>query len=158
MPKTGDSSRRSGRLVCACALGLIVVPISLAAIPGKVAAGWERIVSQEDVSDHKTVQKLKEWQDHVDWLYTEQPILAFHARIPVPPELAVVSVKRQAAGQVDEGKILDIVKNRAPEVVLPPLDPSPEWKHYLESKYEPLDKERYPLIMVRKDIRLPGGG
>jgi hypothetical protein len=52
------------------------------------------------------------------WVYARSSIYAFHPKLPVPPELAVVARKRFWSGQISDAQILAIIQRDAPEHLL----------------------------------------
>jgi 4-amino-4-deoxy-L-arabinose transferase-like glycosyltransferase len=52
------------------------------------------------------------------WMVTDLPIYAFYARVPIPPNLAVFSMKRLTTGQLTEESIIETMQVYQPEQVL----------------------------------------
>jgi hypothetical protein len=86
-------------------------------------------------------------------MVTDLPMIAFRAGIPVPPELAVISGKRFAAGELSEQEIIDEVKQYQPEQVLIGRFELPLLEQYLTGSYLPiLDREGELRLYVRADL------
>ena len=52
------------------------------------------------------------------WLYAEQLVYSFHADIPMPPPLAVVSLKRLWAGDMTNARFAAEMSRFKPEIIL----------------------------------------
>jgi hypothetical protein len=127
--------------------------LALTSAPLKVLDEWRRMRLAPRVEEDVLLQELAAWRHRANWIYTPQVIYAFHARIPVPPELAVVPRKRFASAQIDQAGILQIVKRYEPEILLlfaSGLDR--EWREYLESRYKPIERYAHLRIFVRSDL------
>jgi hypothetical protein len=59
--------------------------------------------------------KVKDRAASTHWVYADSPIYAFHARLPMPPELAVVTLKRFWSGQITTSEIVEICRRRQTE-------------------------------------------
>ena len=53
-----------------------------------------------------------------EWLFTDRPMFAFLADLPVPPHLAVFSSKRLRSGELSPEEILDVLEAYEPELIL----------------------------------------
>jgi hypothetical protein len=61
------------------------------------------------------------------WVVTDLPMFAFRARLPVPPNLAVFSMKRFLTGNLTEQDIIETIQEYQPEQIL-------------------LGRQKYPLV------------
>jgi 4-amino-4-deoxy-L-arabinose transferase-like glycosyltransferase len=105
------------------------------------------------VEENVLVRELAIWRNGADWIYTSEVIYAFHARIPVAPELAVLPRKRFASDQIDQARILQIVKRYEPEMLL--LSQSGldhEWGEYLDSNYKVSGQFGHLQLYLRRDL------
>ncbi|MBL9139756.1 MAG: glycosyltransferase family 39 protein [Verrucomicrobiales bacterium] len=64
------------------------------------------------------LQEIRARADRVQWLFTDDPVYSFHAGIPLPPRLAVVSLKRMWSGSLTRAAIVDEVRTKMPELIL----------------------------------------
>jgi hypothetical protein len=82
---------------------------------------------------------------------------AFHARVPVPPELAVVVAKRFWSGQISSEAILAACKHYRPEqVLLSNRLASGDWKQFLDAGYTLVCADKTSLLYVAKALIPPG--
>jgi hypothetical protein len=111
--------------------------------PGEVRAPFE----------DRVMRKINQYADQTEWMVTDLPMFAFRAGIPVPPELAVISGKRFAAGELSEQDIIDKVKQYQPEQVLIGRFELPLLEQYLNGSYLPiLEREGELRLYVRADL------
>jgi len=61
------------------------------------------------------IERLKPWSE---WMYADQQIYSFHTGIPMPPDLAVLVLKRFWAGEMDNDRITDELRKFKPGVIL----------------------------------------
>ena len=61
---------------------------------------------------------MREHSEHTRWVYADNPLYAFHARLPMPPELAVVTPKRFWSGQITVEDIVSVCRSRQAELLL----------------------------------------
>lgn len=72
----------------------------------------------------RTIQEtplLGEMQRHaprVRWMFTYHPIYAFHARLPVPPPLAILPAKRFWSGRLTDTDLVNALQRWKPELLL----------------------------------------
>ncbi len=57
-------------------------------------------------------------KDSTQWIFTDRPIYAFYAGLPVPPELAVMSDKRLKSGNLTFDDIITVLKKYRPEQIV----------------------------------------
>jgi hypothetical protein len=103
--------------------------------------------------EDKVARKIDQYAAQTHWMVTDMPMFAFQAGIPVPPDLAVISWKRFAAGELTEDEILDTVKTYQPEQVLIGRFELPALEAYLLENYHlMLEREDELGLYVRKDL------
>ncbi|MBP0022021.1 MAG: glycosyltransferase family 39 protein [Cyanobacteria bacterium SBLK] len=64
------------------------------------------------------IEILKQHKKSNQWVFVDEPIIAFNANLLVPPELAVMSAKRFASGQIDFHDIPLILARYQPDQIL----------------------------------------
>ncbi|MBD1840256.1 glycosyltransferase family 39 protein [Coleofasciculus sp. FACHB-501] len=57
-------------------------------------------------------------KDSTQWIFTDRPIYAFYAGLPVPPEIAVMSDKRLKSGNLTFDEIIIVLKKYRPEQIV----------------------------------------
>jgi hypothetical protein len=72
----------------------------------------------EPPKELRIVREINRYAPETQWMVTDMPIYAFRAGLPVPPELAVFSIKRVASGDLSEAYILEIIDRYDPELIL----------------------------------------
>jgi hypothetical protein len=83
-------------------------------------------------------------------IYCDDPIYAFHAKLLLPPELAVVCAKRFWSGNLTRDKIFEITRDFAPEkVLLGHTPPTPLWNEFLSKGYTNTYSDSHFMIYQR---------
>jgi len=72
----------------------------------------------EDVEEYTALALVNNYASQTDWMLTDRPMVAFRARLPVPPFLAAITEKRIVTGELTDGRILDIMLEVRPEQVM----------------------------------------
>lgn len=139
------------------ASGLVAITLVLATRPvqafdqfraAKTAPGEVRAPFEDRV-----MRKINQYADRTNWMVTDLPMFPFRAGIPVPPNLAVISGKRFAAGELSERDIIESVDEFKPEQVLIGRFDLPLLESYLEENYLPiLEREDELKLYVRMDL------
>ncbi|MBD2462204.1 glycosyltransferase family 39 protein [Oscillatoria sp. FACHB-1407] len=94
-------------------VALILMGVAIASIPAKIASPWGRPSSQWEI-----VEILEQHRDQTRWVFSDRPIIPFYAALPVPPEVAVLSNKRLAAGNFTYDNLLEVLQTYRPEQVV----------------------------------------
>jgi hypothetical protein len=139
------------RTAAAAALIAILAVQSATRLAGEVGA----IRSARTIASDRALDRIASYRSGTRWIYTQPVIYAFHAGIPVPPELAVLSLKRFWSGQMTWRRLLDTVQKYHPEqLLLLKTTMGPEWAHFLNADYrvELDDGER--ILYVAKALKL----
>jgi hypothetical protein len=61
---------------------------------------------------------MSDHAQETNWVFTDRPMFAFLAKLPVPPFLAVLSSKRLLSGELTQAEILQVLETYKPEMVL----------------------------------------
>ena len=100
------------------------------------------------------VQKMKEYAKSTHLVYCDSALYAFHAKLPMPPELAVVTLKRFWSGQLTTHDIVEICqRNRVEQVLLTSKKTDDDWKRLL-SDYDVAYQESNRVLYVTKQFTL----
>ena len=70
------------------------------------------------VQETAVIDTMKKFRDGTHFAYTKGSIFPFHAGLMVPPELAVLSLKRRWSGRITDAEILETVRRYRPEQLL----------------------------------------
>jgi len=68
------------------------------------------IRSARSVASDGMLKRIASYRSQTHWIYAQPVIYAFHAGIPVPPQLAVLSFKRFWSGQMTWNNLLQVVQ------------------------------------------------
>src|SRR6266436_4549058 len=100
---------------------------------------------------------MRSYSGRVRWVYARSPIYAFHAKLPIPPELAVITPKRFWSGQITREAIIETCNRYKPElVVLPASARNSEWQPVLGRSYEVVNNDGKNALYVTKELAILG--
>lgn len=109
--------RSSYRFVLVGILLLAVVGIQIRRTYTTAGYWKNRATKQElEAVDWKLVEAMRTHAAQTRWMVTDRPIFAFRSGLSVPPDLAVISRKRVAAG-LDDSEMLACIVHWRPEQV-----------------------------------------
>lgn len=106
-----------------------------------------------DPAQVRFMRRIEAYAPQTNWMVTDMPMYAFQAGIPVTPNLAVISWKRFAAGDLSEGEILETLKQYQPEQVLFGRFDLPEVNRYLEENYRMALQWDQTKLYLRKELQ-----
>ena len=86
-----------------CAMGAFVVL--------RIADVTMNLRDQPKVADVPWVNRLRTDAAGERWVFTDRPIVAFHARKLVPPEIALLPLKRYWSGQIEPARVFQIARD-----------------------------------------------
>jgi hypothetical protein len=128
------------------ALGLAVSEVRL-------EASITHIRQSPRASETPVLAKMNLYADRTHWVYTQPIIFPFHARLAVPPELAVVMLKRYWSGQITPKEIVALCRRYQPEQVLLWRERvGSEWKEFLGTEYWPAYQDTNYVLFVTKTL------
>jgi 4-amino-4-deoxy-L-arabinose transferase-like glycosyltransferase len=102
------------------------------------------------------LSKIKEYAGRTRWIYVRytKEAYAFHAGLPMPPQLAVVSLKRFWSGQITISEIIDTCRRYQPEQILLAVpEVTSEWKSFLDQDYDLVWTDPDFVLYVAKRIK-----
>jgi 4-amino-4-deoxy-L-arabinose transferase-like glycosyltransferase len=100
----------------------------------------------------KFLFKMIDHAPETNWVVTDLPMYAFRARLPVPPNLAVFSLKRVETGSLSEAEVEETVRNYMPEQVLIGRFNFPSLQTFLEQHYRVIHSKEGMKLYLRKDL------
>jgi hypothetical protein len=115
--------------------------------------GMRMYVEIEDVRESPqtysslVLGQIEKYKHFTKLFYTLEPIYSFHAGIPMPPDLAVVSLKRFWAGEMTSARIGQEMQDLKPGIVLLRNDTHP-------TPFDGLIAREYRLVYEDGDHRL----
>lgn len=86
--------------------------------PEKFRRGLESISAAENAAENPIVLQMTQYRDGTRRVFIDRVIYAFHAKIPVPPELAVIPSKRIWSGQITPTEIIEKLEQYKPEQIV----------------------------------------
>jgi hypothetical protein len=92
--------------------------LALARSMGRLESSVQGLRQRPRVKDSALITEMKKHAATTHRAYADNPIYAFHARVLVPPELAVVTLKRFWSGQITTEEIVDTCHRRQVEQLL----------------------------------------
>ncbi len=108
---------------------------------------------ERNAYEDKVQRKIEQYASKTNWIVTDLPMYAFRAGKLVPPNLAVISWKRFAAGELTETEIMDTVEEYQPEQILLGRFELPALEPYLNEHYfKLLQREDDLVLYIRKDL------
>ena len=100
------------------------------------------------------VKKMKEFAGRVHLVYAEPGLYAFHAGLPVPPELAEVTAKRFWSGQITTTDVINSCrKDQVDLIVLQKARISDEWKSFLDADYINVESDDSSILFLSKNVK-----
>jgi hypothetical protein len=100
----------------------------------------------------KFLFKMIDHAPETNWVVTDLPMYAFRARLPVPPHLAVFSLKRIETGSLTEAEVEATVREYMPEQVLLGRFIYPSLEAFLEQHYRVIHSKEGMKLYLRKDL------
>ncbi len=95
----------------------------------------------------KVLAELKERRADTRWLYTDRPIWCAHANLLIPPELAVLSLKRIAAGDITHAEFLRLLYHYRPEQILL------QRRHFEDEKFHEFLRAFYEVVIEEGNLK-----
>ena len=103
--------------------------------------------------EDRVMRRINQYAPRTQWMVTDLPMYAFRADLVTPPNLAVISWKRLAAGDLSEAELLDTIQKFQPEQVLLGRFKFDAVEAYLQAGYFPvLEREDQLKLYIRKDL------
>lgn len=120
---------------------------SLAAWVYKVQNAAITIAARDSSPEFAITSKMKDYDSVTRWVFADYPMYAFHAGLPMPPDLVVLSFKRFASGQLSEDELMRRLDKYQPEQI---ILRSPRFHRMLNSRLP----GQYTLIMQHGAVKL----
>ena len=131
----------------------MLVALLLAVSEARLEASIKSIRESPRASGSPLLTKMKEYAPRTHWVYAQPVIYPFHARLPVPPEIVVVMLKRYWSGQITPKEIVDVCRQYKPEqLVLYQSRVGSEWKDLLKSEYQTAYQDTNYVLFVSKKL------
>ena len=98
-------------------------------------------------TEEKILAQLKERRADTRWLYTDRPIWCAHANILIPPELAVLSLKRIASGDITHAEFLRLLYHYRPEQIVL------QRRHFEDEKFHEFLRAFYDVVIEEGNLK-----
>jgi hypothetical protein len=99
------------------------------------------------------LKEIERYKPFTKWIYCDEPVYSFHAGIPMPPDLAVVMLKRFWSGEITDERIVADLSEFKPGLML--LRNNAVQKPYhalIDSEYRLIYMDSDHLLYVHKSI------
>jgi hypothetical protein len=96
--------------------------------------------------------RMKKYAPETNWVVTDLPMYAFRARLPVPPNLAVFSVKRFETGNLSEAEMIATIQKYHPEQILLGRYTYPNVENFLKGRYYLIHAKEPMKLYIRNDL------
>jgi hypothetical protein len=107
----------------------------------------------KDDVDYKVVATIRKYADGTNYLFTDRPIFAFRAGIPVHPYLAVMTKKRYAIEQPTQEELLSILIEFKPEQIILDRFEYPAAQEYMKPRnFRRVNPLLPPLHYMKREI------
>ena len=104
------------------------------------------------------ISAVSTYKAQTNWIYTDNPIVAIHTKLLIPPEVAVVTIKRLKKQDNYEQKLLKILQLYRPEQIVfmvyyyKQLRFNPQIMSYIDKHCKPITKNSKIQHYVLKSI------
>lgn len=102
------------------------------------------------------LEELSPYRGRAKWMFTDLPMFAFRSDILLLPELAALTSKRMASGELPQAEIARLVQAYRPEVILIGRFEFPGLSDLLSAEYVLLSSHLDTHIYLRADLRDQG--
>lgn len=103
--------------------------------------------------EDRVMRRINQYAPQTNWMVTDLPMYAFRAGLLTPPDLAVISWKRLAAGDLSEADILKTIQELKPEQILLGRFRFEQVEAFIQADYYPvLEREDQLTLYIRKDL------
>ena len=98
--------------------------------------------------------KMKEYAGRTHWVYADNQVYTFHLQLPMPPELAMVSLKRFWSDQITTREVVETCRHyRTEQLLLNPAKIGPEWDDFLNADYSMVYQDKDSVLYAAKRIQ-----
>jgi len=126
-----------------------LVALVLARSFGRLEGGIRNLRQREQVNASLVIAKMKENANRTRWVYADNAIYPFHARLLMPPELAVITPKRFWSAQISVEDIVSTCRQRQVDLLLLELTSFDQtWRDFLQTGYSVECQEAYRTLYI----------
>jgi hypothetical protein len=148
-----EGSRSFGSAVWKGAAACALAGLALVRSEARLESGVRELRRRPRVSESTLVAKMKEYARRTRWVYARPVIYAFHAGVPVPPELAVVTLKRLWSNQISRTEIIETcARYDVEQILLETAEVTGGWKAALNGGYREACEEGGLALCVANSL------
>jgi hypothetical protein len=104
------------------------------------------------------LKEIKRFRPFTNFLFSDQPIFSFHAQIPMPPHLGVISLKRLWSGDIGNQRLLDELSVVKPGLILlGNTGLEVPYQSLLNSEYKLVYRDEKELLYAHRSIANSAG-
>ena len=104
-----------------------------------------------------SLKEIERFKPFTQYLFTDQPIYSFHSGIPVPPRLAILSLKRFWTGEMSNARLASELEALPPGLMLLSSDPGERcFQDLLNSHYQLVYEDAANRLYALKVHRAEG--
>jgi len=112
-----------------------------------------RISPSTNLQERQIVALMSDHAQETNWVFTDRPMFAFLAKLPVPPYLAVLSSKRLLSGELTQAEILEVLEAYKPEMVLAARFDVPAAREYMSRRnFRRIDETPFYRLYFRRNL------
>jgi 4-amino-4-deoxy-L-arabinose transferase-like glycosyltransferase len=116
-PIVPDLSRRPALQFLGVTTWSLAVASITMELPNRLGSNWESVSRAQLVEENIVVKELNRYSRTAQWIFSDMAIVAFHAKLPIPPEIAVIPEKRFWSGQISPPQIKTIIEQYRPAII-----------------------------------------
>jgi len=111
-----------------------------------------KISPSTNLQERQIVALMSDHAQETNWVFTDRPMFAFLAKLPVPPFLAVFSSKRILSGELTQAEILEVLEAYKPEMVLGGRFDVPAAREYMSRRnFRRIDETPFYRLYFRRN-------
>jgi hypothetical protein len=134
---------------------LLLTAIVLIRSERRLEGQFSNLRQRERMEESVLLAQIRKHAFETKWIYTQEGMeqYAFEARLTIPPQIAVVSLKRFWSGQISTESIVEICRQHNPEQILLRRDNMiSDWMGFL-ADYETIYQNNNFNLYLKKDLR-----
>jgi hypothetical protein len=149
-----NAARKADRLRLRTVMAAVLLTALAVQSGTRLMAEIDKIRSKGQAGTDAMLAHINNYREQTHWIYAQPVIYAFHARLRVPPELAVVALKRYWSGQMTWQQLLTLVQKYRPEqMLLFKSTMGPEWTDFLKSNYVIDYDDGQKVLYIAKSLK-----
>lgn len=96
------------------------------------------------------IEEARKFQPWTEFMYTDEPVYSFHCGLPMPPDLAVLPLKRFWAGEMTNARLTQELEEIKPGIILLANTTAPfPFQHLLQTEYRVVYEDARHRLFAR---------